>query len=158
MSRVALFSRFTVSVALIAASAATATGTTYASEATSDAVASTTSRALSTPPGTSRAQAAAVPGGVVSASAAWDCEYGYPCLFDGDNGTGSVLEHLTCGFHDLGNYSLNDWANSARTYGNSITVYNWNDSVGWDDWGTVPAWKKWNFQLKNQIDGVRVNC
>jgi hypothetical protein len=37
MSRVALSSSFTVSVALIAASAATATGTTYASETAADA-------------------------------------------------------------------------------------------------------------------------
>lgn len=94
----------------------------------------------------------------------WACIYGYPCLYDGDSGTGDVLV-MTCGRHDLGHVRrpdgsrlLNDWANSARTYGNTITVYNWDDAEGWQNWGTVPTWRNWNFQLKNQIDAVNVNC
>ncbi|MFI7430862.1 hypothetical protein ACIBPB_28090 [Micromonospora sp. NPDC049836] len=103
------------------------------------------------------------PGSVYSVQAAWDCVSGYPCLYDGDNGTGEWYP-LSCGFHDLGRMyrwdgsTYNDWANSARTYGNSITVYNWDGWNEWNNWGTVPAWSYWNFQLKNQIDGVNVNC
>ncbi|QLQ35324.1 hypothetical protein [Micromonospora robiginosa] len=73
---------------------------------------------------------------------------------------------MTCGFYNLGTYwrddgsglYYNDWANSATTHGNSMTVYNWDGSK-WVDWGTVPAWSVgWQFKLVNQIDGVRINC
>ncbi|WP_433349877.1 hypothetical protein [Micromonospora sp. CA-111912] len=86
---------------------------------------------------------------------AWECPFGYPCLYDldGGHGTSTVLDG--CGWWDLNGYS--NWANSARTQGNSITVYNWSGTA-WVNWGTVPSYQYWDFTLKNQIDAVNVNC
>lgn len=165
MIRARFLARLAAVVALIGAGTAASTGAAYADEVSPAVEGSTADRASSLPPGAVRADEGArlVPRDGHAVQAAWDCLYGYPCLYDGDNGTGSNPLALGCGFHDLGAIArpgggyYNDWANSARTQGNSITVYNWTGSY-WDDWGTVPSWQQWNFQLKNQIDGVLVNC
>ncbi|MEU6073944.1 hypothetical protein [Micromonospora sp. NPDC047074] len=156
MIRTRFLARLAATAVLVVAGTAVSAGAANANETSSIVVAPTADGPSSLPPGVVPANGGVkiAPGGGPSAQA-WACVYGYPCLYDGDNGTGDGVVLNGCGFWDLNGYR--NWANSALTYGNSITVYNWTGSA-WVNWGTVPAWQQWNFELKNQIDGVNVNC
>ncbi|MEV5765327.1 hypothetical protein AB0L34_12250 [Micromonospora sp. NPDC052213] len=170
MIRARFLKQLAAVAALVVVSTTAFAGVAHANETTPTVSASTADRVPPPPPGAVPANAGGtkvVPGDGYSVQAAWWCEPGYPCLYDYDNGLGYPFVLDGCGWWNLGEWLIgdgaggsrlaNDWANSARTQGNSITVYNWTGTY-WDNWGTVPSYQYWNFQLKNQIDAVNVNC
>ncbi|WP_405098088.1 hypothetical protein [Micromonospora sp. NBC_01412] len=141
---------------LIVSSATASAGAAHADGVNPTGSASTSARVPSTPPNTAvlaGGHPQFVPGDF--STQAWECTPGYPCLYDLDGGEGDSVVLNGCGWWALNAYS--NWANSARTQGNSITVYNWSGSA-WVNWGTVPSYQQWEFTLKNQIDAVNVNC
>ncbi|GHJ52322.1 hypothetical protein Nm8I071_16290 [Nonomuraea sp. TT08I-71] len=156
MLRVRFLKQLAAIAALIVVTTAASAGAAHADGARPTASPSTATFS-STPPGAVRASGdlkvlADTPG-----PGTYNCKYGYPCLYDGDYGSGTGLVLEGCGWFNLMTRDRDNWANSARTYGNSITVYGWTGST-FVNWGTVPSWSYWQFQLVNQIDAVNVNC
>jgi hypothetical protein len=107
--------------------------------------------------------AAAVTGAVLVAAPAsattegWDsCPYGRACLFSGANGSGGMWYPLGCGYVNLWNYNVGDWARSLRTSGNTVTLHRFGDQ--WTQ--LYSAWGEFNFGTgyAAAYDEMTVNC
>jgi hypothetical protein len=87
----------------------------------------------------------------------WDnCPSGRACLFSDYSGHGAVWYPLGCGYVNLHNYGVGDWAKSYRTYGNRIRMHAFGEPISTE----YQAWSMNNFDSSHiaVYDEMEVVC